>query len=242
MHHALTVAQEEPGERRASRLLADLYKALQPVERACAWVEDGDSLAGEELEALKNAMPQILQSVEALERLAGGQAKRQKFPARPVSFRGVALNEPADSGRLFWVGGDADQYEACRFFLRYRRDQLRRLVSDASAARLIRSRGRDGVAFVAPLPLKPNAAAIADRVALLETAAARGWHVFEQADLIRSRYGRPEIEAERNAPAAPAPTIIDAKEVEVLQEMKRRNAEENAREAEARAANKGDKP
>ena len=71
MHHALTVAQEEPGERLASRLLADLYTALQPVERACAWVEDGDSMPGEELEALKMAMPQILQSVEALERLAG---------------------------------------------------------------------------------------------------------------------------------------------------------------------------
>jgi hypothetical protein len=33
----------EPGEQPLSRLLFDLYVALRALERACAWVEAGDS-------------------------------------------------------------------------------------------------------------------------------------------------------------------------------------------------------
>lgn len=70
MHGALLLAEEEPGELPTSQALLRVYKALQPVERACAWAEAGDTLNGPEVDALRAALPELREIIAELEIIA----------------------------------------------------------------------------------------------------------------------------------------------------------------------------
>lgn len=66
MWQALSYAAEERGQQEVSGILADLYAALAPLERACASVEAYDSAPEVIRDARAAAWPQIDRAVGLL--------------------------------------------------------------------------------------------------------------------------------------------------------------------------------